>query len=474
MTDLSNSRELDRLLARYADEIASPQDIAALEKILRSDDDALTRYVYYLDLCATLEAERGEALPGEVADETPQAIPGHVRLSFLTRFDWQVHPFTFLGVVLTITGVFWMLVFSLFWSHAWSPDVAQEKIDPNAPIVATFVDEQDVDWDCDPADKPTLGVPFNQGEIVKLKSGLIKIRFISGAKVSLEGPCEFTFTDENIGNLHVGKLVADVPERAKGFAVTTPGARFVDLGTNFGVEVDPQGDTHMQVYQGVVEVRPDVGETHMLAAGEAVQVDSQGDVALKPFDKKRFNQEPPKIAPSLEQGIARITGSIRLLSSPPGSVVKNEQEDFNNIIIFRERQGVLLKHNIQVDAVGPGSGEIEKHVRGKVSAGKRVDSYLVHFEPGATTEPGETRRSGTITFDRPVLGIIALMPGLAQTDDILGAKETRYGKDTKRALTTGIQQDQIELSADRRTIHISWATAGSQDQMRVLVATGGN
>ncbi len=496
-----NVKEASQLLIAALDETLTDQQHGRLAELLDADPDVRDMYVQHMTLHTYLEQLHSplvedtpvpddglllleqedtfeEGLTG-VQDKpsTPQ-VPNSVRISFMTNFDWRVHPIMFIAGVTALGGVFWALIFALVWQTVYQPNVAQNGIDKDAPIVATYSKNHDAEWDCDPADVPMLGLPFYRGEVVKLKSGLVEMEFKSGAEVTLEGPCEFTFHGKNIGNLRSGKLVAYVRERAKGFTIVTPHAKIVDLGTEFGVEVDKEGDTHAQVFQVVFEVRPGKGETRTLAAGEAVQVSPRGKIALKPFDKERFAQERFKIDLAPGKGITRLSGAIRLLNAPPRTLVTNQFENSSNIVIFRERQGVLLSHDLKVDIAEPGSGDIGKHTGGRLAAGLRVDSYLLHFDAPDGKKKKIAQLQGKVTFDRPVLGIIAMSAGLFNTDKLLGAKETRYDEDNGRGIETKDAKDVITLSDDRRTVHVNLKLSGAGlhafDQIRVLVTAAPN
>jgi hypothetical protein len=66
---------------------------------------------------------------------------------------------------------------------------------------------------------------------------------------------------------------------AHGFAVQTPSARVVDLGTEFGVVVDAAGASETHVLRGTVECTPTQGgNPTRLAAGQAARVDADGGV----------------------------------------------------------------------------------------------------------------------------------------------------------------------------------------------------
>ena len=91
---------------------------------------------------------------------------------------------------------------------------------------------------------------------LELSRGLAEINFNSGAGMILEGPAVFEPTSENRGFLRSGKLAANVPAGAAGFSVRTPSAMIVDLGTEFGVAVEDDGTSEVQVFSGIVEISP--------------------------------------------------------------------------------------------------------------------------------------------------------------------------------------------------------------------------
>lgn len=90
---------------------------------------------------------------------------------------------------------------------------------------------------------------------LQVRTGLAEIRFAGGTNVIVQGPAEFDVHAAGRGFLRRGKLVAVVPPQAIGFTVGTPTGEIVDLGTEFGVEVDSFGTTDVQVIQGKVELR---------------------------------------------------------------------------------------------------------------------------------------------------------------------------------------------------------------------------
>jgi hypothetical protein len=103
-----------------------------------------------------------------------------------------------------------------------------------------------------------------------------------------------------------------------------------------------------------------------------------------------------------------------------------------------------------------------------IPLGSIVDSYLLHFDPFGNDPAVSQTLDFSITFDRPILGVI-LGPNLVQTDERFGLAGTQYPTGGTRGLE---RKDQVELSPDRRTLMVH-LTGWRIDQLRVLVEAAG-
>ena len=168
---------------------------------------------------------------------------------------------TFVGFVTGVTAA--ALLLAAFGMLRWpSADPMQVAEVPAAnsieqpvievpSIAATLTGMVDCRWNSGFA-VPTYGEQLVKDRMLSLKSGLAQLTFESGAKLILQGPAEFLVRSEMQGTLEVGKLSAVVPQQAHGFTVRTPSAEIVDLGTEFGVEVDEDSHTEVHVFEGEV------------------------------------------------------------------------------------------------------------------------------------------------------------------------------------------------------------------------------
>ena len=105
-----------------------------------------------------------------------------------------------------------------------------------------------------------------------LQSGLISLQGADGVELLVEGPV----TAEWLGAQHIrlmsGTVVVRMPEGGSGFVVETAQMRVTDLGTEFGVSVNPSGDERVQVYGGRVRAETAAsGEAQELKAGSALR-----------------------------------------------------------------------------------------------------------------------------------------------------------------------------------------------------------
>ena len=163
---------------------------------------------------------------------------------------------------------------------------------PPATTVATITDSIDAQWA--KSKHPTdIGSELWNNEGVRwLHKGVVKIEFDYGAEVIVEGPTGFEMMDAEKMILHSGRLYATAPKEATGFTVQTPYSTIIDLGTEFGVEVDVDGTTDLHMIKGKASLIPGASrqksESRELAAGQASRVDTSGQVKEISLRDKAF------------------------------------------------------------------------------------------------------------------------------------------------------------------------------------------
>lgn len=162
---------------------------------------------------------------------------------------------------------------------------------------------------------------LDDGTPLQLYKGLAELQFDNSARVVIEGPAEFRILAEDRIGLQYGKIYATVPQEAIGFSIYTKNAKVIDLGTEFGVQADSNGDTHLHVIKGKTT----------LIAGE----------------------KSDKVSMEVGQGVAK---KISAISSIISDIRCNTQLfarafDSDNNIVWREQPVIDL-----ADIVGGGNG----------------------------------------------------------------------------------------------------------------------
>ena len=358
--------ELDRLLARLCDQSLDAGEAARLNHLLASDRAARWRYLLYMELHGSLHWDHagesqsaGAGLPPAVpAGRTPRAhgvasplavtaeddddegiganvltetlvlpaladnpTPGAAeppppaaplppwRSPHPARRRWWPSPLAGIwaaaaAVVLVALGTTGSLI---YLAGRTGPDAllpTEARPDPagGAPVAAV-VATVGARWETTPA--PTAADRLTADTPLALAAGIAKFRFDGGAEVIIQGPARFTPLAAGRMALHDGRITASVERGGEGFAVQTPQAEVVDLGTEFGVSAAAGGGTEVHVFQGAVTVTtpvpaapatskpPGPAAPEVLRAGSGIRMEPGGATGsavarLIPADPVRF------------------------------------------------------------------------------------------------------------------------------------------------------------------------------------------
>ncbi|QDU88543.1 FecR protein [Pirellulimonas nuda] len=315
MTPSSDSRrpsegEFEELLALMADERLASDQAQRLGELVAGDEEMRRRYLEAATLGAALEWAHGAATsaPAQVdelvvadrsaadlvvgglappVDSRPMVFNRGVSRSAVAFTAGA----TAVGILVAALGVLRSPGADPNLDSGPSPLVNNET--PERAVVATLTGLVDCKW-ADPKRAATYGEHLYAGRQLKIDSGLAQLTFESGAQLILQGPVKFELRSDMEADLGRGKLAAVVPQQAHGFSVRTPTAEIVDLGTEFGLEVDETGATDVHVFQGEVlswqvNLMGDVeGDALSLTGDEAASYSPTGISTQKRADASRF------------------------------------------------------------------------------------------------------------------------------------------------------------------------------------------
>jgi hypothetical protein len=271
--------ELNSLLDRLVENSLSIHQKKKLEDFLKHSEEARKYYISYLDMSVSLS---------HYADETLADIEARKETAESTNLIEFIQSWIPLAAILA-------LGFYLFYTLSGdrlpieenqvepAQDSFVERIIPQqtevsgSNVVAVMTKSVGL---FDPfLPLPKIGSDIESGEL-SFSNGMAQLEFMQGATVILEGPVKTTLIHTNALKVERGKMRAHVPKVAVGFTVNLPMGKVIDLGTDFGVEVDEEGAAEIYVYRGKVSYRGVDFEgnevTRELSGGEAIYLDSFG------------------------------------------------------------------------------------------------------------------------------------------------------------------------------------------------------
>jgi hypothetical protein len=277
--------ELMTLIWAICDGSATVKESDELAQRLNDEDAARLHYLRYvslvIDLESKIETENASSLNNNSSPpNAAKSCDGALGSDVVVRPVISRRMFSYFSrPALRYAALVALGLYGSFVLVAWNlrPD--------RLPSVAVVRDTTDVQWSSGSrlTATSTRGKSIHPGEALKIESGTMELELKTGAKLVVEGPADWSVDDKNRVSLRAGKLLATVPAQAVGFSVETPTAKIVDLGTEFGVEVDDSQNTNVHVRKGEVSVRRPaqaVGQNQevRLSAGRAIRLTTSGEV----------------------------------------------------------------------------------------------------------------------------------------------------------------------------------------------------
>ncbi|MEM9367530.1 MAG: LamG-like jellyroll fold domain-containing protein [Planctomycetota bacterium] len=268
--DSSNSRESDLRIANQPERLATlvatlveqgltQSDRTELARILESSDEAKCYYLHYIQLHSELESQWNGGRTHLTSRRKVQASK---------PLSSYIMPALFTAIVATAAVLFVMLnPFARDHLHEVAADKAVimphrqdtqalaskhnafDHREDSTAGVAIVVHTQGLE----PGSNIRVGQRLAPGWF-ELLTGTVRLHFVNGATVALEGPAVLKIKSAMLATLHSGSATTRVTDRAKGFVLNSPGAAVVDLGTEFRLMVDSVGGSIVEVIDGEVEL----------------------------------------------------------------------------------------------------------------------------------------------------------------------------------------------------------------------------
>lgn len=230
------------LMQRYLEDSLTEAEAAALLDLLQKPEAGKLSESLLAQLSTDAMLREMKA-----SNVVPALIPAPAKPRSGVRFSYTtLTSVAALAACLTLAAT-WLL----------APPASLEDDEDMTAAVAVLARGVNLEWEGTPH---APGSPLTPGWL-RLKSGLAEIEFYQGARVTLEGPAAFRLVSPSEAFCSAGKLSAHVPPQAKGFRIDTPKGTIVDLGTDFGLDLNATA-AELHVFKGEVELH---------ASGEAMK-----------------------------------------------------------------------------------------------------------------------------------------------------------------------------------------------------------
>lgn len=249
----ASDTELEAIFNRLVDGIASEADERQLGELLRASPEARRAYWAFMSLHSALHWDYLAALSPSVASEKLPESPPSVSVP-ASRLGWAL---AFLAgtMVASVVAIFWP---SAHVDRAQTAIVATNRSRESVKtasqtdsLAALVVDQVGAEF---AEGRAPDGIRIGPGEYELLK-GIVHIRFAQGADVVIASPARLDVRDAQHTRLVYGNVRVTAPPTARGFTIATNAADYVDLGTEFGLRVDPRsGASDLYVFDGQVNV----------------------------------------------------------------------------------------------------------------------------------------------------------------------------------------------------------------------------
>ena len=394
---MSNSKHnrIVELVLSCSDGNATSKDLDELQKYLINDRAAVDLYI---EIMLNLDYFQGEiqtlytvdhardsisrnlnvdeeifkktiAAMAQNEEKAPEVIiekPAELKIEKSDSKPVDKHPNKFFRIYNTlVSAAAVILIFFVIYVNVNPPQYSV--------TVATVTDQVGVKWSS-ASERLKAGerIYTNQPSYV-IEQGIVKIIYDQGVDVIIEGPAEFMIENKGI-RLDRGRLYSLVSEYGHGFTVDSPGIMFIDLGTEFGIEVSNNGSSELHVLDGEVQyyagLEKESKQCESVTRGNAISYDlHNGQVKSIPVREKTFVREIISRSNMIWRGENTINladllaggngfgTSKELVSIDPGSgVISNVIKTGANICT--DNQYFSVEENVYIDGVfAPYGGE---------------------------------------------------------------------------------------------------------------------
>ncbi|QDU76802.1 FecR protein [Bremerella volcania] len=319
------SPEFAGLLEVLVEGCLTEQEKALLTEILRNDAEARTFFVEYMSLHATLQWEAIELFQMDKAGGIAHRVSGEkscdmanldVDKASLPAVKTAWHRGAVWALASMALASCFLFAF-VYWSGEsgsgerrviHSSEIRRKNTNQNS-FVGILSATHNAQW------SPTMA-NLTQGNFIvagdfTLVSGKVSIDLFEGGRIFASGPAHFNVSSDQSLVIASGKVRVSIEDEHARLKVETPAAELIHIGTEFIVEVWPDGTSDLAVLDGAVEVYPRLQDT---VSTSAQYVHAGNEFRIMPNGK--YGTYPEKFASLDEDSLQDLNPMDAEFSTP--------------------------------------------------------------------------------------------------------------------------------------------------------------
>lgn len=268
------NREHDKLISAWLDGSMQPDDFKRFQELLRTSAELRKRLRHEVNLDMVLREHASVDSGLRAWNEGGSSSVVVVEKGWRNPRRWMA-----VAATLAVLGVGATALLL-------QPDGALHRVEEMTRGSAILTRTANARWEG--SVQPRQGDTLRAGSL-KLAEGVAQIEFFSGATLLVEEGSEIEIKSPWEVVCHTGKVRALVPPPAQGFKIQTPDMELVDLGTEFGVHVDPADNSaEVHVFNGEVEAYPKNMKLISLKGGQGLRKDGTSVSELSEVRPDKF------------------------------------------------------------------------------------------------------------------------------------------------------------------------------------------
>lgn len=340
-----SDQELHRLFTGKADGTITAQDHERLCALLKKSAAIRGQWFAFQDAESALLAwSQREALRREegVGIEMPES---HHPAAFPRR-SGSLRYLGTLAAGIVIGLVAWAIL--LRSTNQVAPNTATQN-EATTSSVAVLSRGVNMEWDRTLA-APAVNAPLQPG-LLRLRSGVVEIEFFQGARLCVEGPAEIQLISAGEAFCRYGRFSAHVPPQARGFRLGTPKGDIVDLGTDFGLDLN-EASPELHVFEGEVELHQPQTQMRKLTTGAAAGLEQPGSKRMLVANAAAFT-----FSRDLDERVS-ASGREAFERWQEASARWNADPDLRLRLDFQDEKGARSLRNVATNGNGIAAGAI--------------------------------------------------------------------------------------------------------------------